>query len=56
MLHFPDVLCREVRSKVKCTACGEIGHNKKNKACPSKLDRRAEQHLDMAESGDESSV
>ena len=55
MLHFvfPDILCKEVVSKVKCTACGAFGHNRKNKACPSRVDSRAEQHLDLAESGED---
>ena len=53
MLHFPHTLCKEVVSKVKCTACGAFGHNRKNKACPSRVDSRAEQHLDLAESGED---
>ena len=50
MLLFPDILCKEVVSKVKCTACGAF---RKNKACPSRVDSRAEQHLNLAESGED---
>ena len=52
ILHCPDIYVKRLFSKVKCTACG-VGHNRKNKACPSRVDSRAEQHLDLAKSGED---
>ena len=32
-LIFTDVIIQR-KTTIKCSACGEVGHNKKNKSCP----------------------
>ena len=50
-LYFSDVLFNEVESKVTCSACGAVGHNKKNRLCPNKISRLTE--LDILDSDEE---